>query len=140
MGSGHAPRCTDEPDHLATLHFISLFHVNPREMREQGEHPEAVIDDDNVPCEEQLAGSDIGMTGAEVRRFSFMRAVRALAPNATKADREAAAFEFEVSAAAARAYGKEAKGILVPADVLRAFNAGGAGNSPAGAQTGASVS
>ena len=39
MGSGHAARCTDEPDHLATLHFISLFHVNPREMREQREHP-----------------------------------------------------------------------------------------------------
>lgn len=79
----------------------------------------------------------IGMTDSEVRRFSLFRAVRALLPNASAADREAAAFEFECSAAAERQYGKQAQGILIPQDVLdRAFNAGGAANTPTGATTG----
>lgn len=89
------------------------------------------------PLSEQSEGSAIGMTDRDVRNFSFLRAVRALAPNATRADREAAAFEFECSRAAQEQYGKEAQGILIPSDVLaRAFNAGGAANTPAGAQSG----
>lgn len=92
------------------------------------------------PLDEQTSDAAIGMNDNEIRRFSILRAVRALAPNASKADREAAAFEFECSTEAQRAYGKEAKGILVPAEVLgRAFNAGGAGNSPAGANSGSNL-
>lgn len=79
----------------------------------------------------------IGMSEQEVRRYSFFRAIRALQPNASRADREAAAFELECSEAAQRAYGRTAQGILIPDDVLsRAFNAGGAPNTPAGATTG----
>ena len=60
----------------------------------------------------------IGMTQGEVRRFSFLRALRALAnPNDSKA-RAAAGFEFEVSEAAAKAAGREARGIMIPPDVL----------------------
>ena len=82
----------------------------------------------------------IGMTDREVRQFSLFRAVRALLPNASAADREAAAFEFECSAAAERQYGKQAQGILIPQDVLdRAFNAGGAPNTPTGAITGSNL-
>ena len=70
--------------------------------------------------------ANIGMTGDEVRRFSLMRAVRAMLPGATQADIEAASFERECSEAAAKAYGRSAQGIMVPADVLsRAFEIGG---------------
>lgn len=80
----------------------------------------------------------IGLTDQEVRNYSIFRAVRALQPNASKADRDAAAFEIECSEAAQRQLGKTAQGILIPDDILnsRAFNAGGAGNTPAGAQSG----
>jgi len=62
--------------------------------------------------------AEIGMTEKEKRNFSFVRAINALAhPNDQKAQR-AAAFEFEVSRAAAEQSGKEARGIIVPADVL----------------------
>ena len=70
----------------------------------------------------------------------MMRAVRALMPNATQRDRDAAAFEFECSEEAQRQYGREAQGILIPSDVLnRAFNAGGAANTPTGATTGSNI-
>ena len=69
--------------------------------------------------------ANIGLTGDEARSFSLMRAVRALLPNATAADREAAAFELECSEAAQHAYGRSAQGILIPADVLsRVFEVG----------------
>ncbi|CAM2891374.1 phage major capsid protein [Acinetobacter celticus] len=73
--------------------------------------------------------ADIGLTGDEARSFSLMRAVRAMLPNATLADREAAAFELECSEAAQKAYGRSAQGILVPADVLsRVFEVGTSNN------------
>lgn len=79
----------------------------------------------------------IGLTDGEIRRFSIFKAVRALLPNASQADKEAAAFEFECNRSAEEQYGKQAKGIIIPQDILdRAFNAGGAGNSPTGAQSG----
>lgn len=94
----------------------------------------------NRPLSEQGEDAAIGLSDNEVRQFSFLKAVRALSPNATRADREAAAFEFECSEAAQRAYGKSAKGILIPNEVLsRAFNAGGAANTPAGAQSGGNL-
>lgn len=71
------------------------------------------------------SNANIGLTGDEARSFSLMRAVRAMLPNATQADREAAAFEIECSEAAQKAYGRSAQGILVPADVLsRVFEVG----------------
>lgn len=115
---------------------------------QQGHTPEqlqnAMLDAMNEraakPLSEQGEGAAIGLTDKEVRNFSFLKAVRALSPNASRADREAAAFEFECSAAAERSYGKIAKGILIPNEVLsRAFNAGGAANTPAGATSGANT-
>lgn len=85
----------------------------------------------------EMRSSSIGLTDTEVRNYSFFRAIRALQPNASRADREAAAFELECSEVAQRAYGRTAQGILIPDDVLsRAFNAGGAPNTPTGAITG----
>jgi HK97 family phage major capsid protein/HK97 family phage prohead protease len=62
--------------------------------------------------------AEIGLSTAERKQFSFLRAINALAhPNSVEAQR-AAAFEMEVSRAAQQKSGKEARGFLVPADVL----------------------
>jgi len=62
--------------------------------------------------------AEIGMSDKEKRDFSFIRAINAMAhPNSKEAQR-AAAFELEVSRAAQEKSGKEARGILIPADVL----------------------
>lgn len=62
---------------------------------------------------------DVGMNKTEVKRFSLMRAINALANPTDRAAQRAAAFEFECSEAAQRAFGQSAQGLLVPADVLR---------------------
>ena len=62
--------------------------------------------------------AEIGMSEKERRDFSFIRAINALAhPNSREAQK-AAGFELEVSRAAQEKSGKEARGILIPADVL----------------------
>lgn len=62
--------------------------------------------------------SSIGMSEKDVRSFSLMRAIRYLADPTNTRAREAAAFEIEVSEAAQEHLGRDAKGILIPADVL----------------------
>lgn len=62
---------------------------------------------------------EIGLSETEVREFSFLRALRALANPADRKAQQDAAYEFEVSQAAAERAGREARGILVPADVLK---------------------
>lgn len=82
--------------------------------------------------------SHVGLNEREVQNYSMFRAVRAMMPNASQADREAAAFEFECSRAAEVRFQREARGIIVPQEVLehRSFNAGGAADNPTGAQSG----
>jgi len=63
--------------------------------------------------------TDIGLTEKEVRQFSFMRAIHALANPADRRAQEAAAFEFEASRAASEKMGRQAQGIFVPSDVLK---------------------
>ena len=70
----------------------------------------------NTPLE---TPSEIGMTKEEVRDFSLVKAIRALANPSDRKAQEEAAFEFECSAEAARQYGKDAQGIMLPAEVLR---------------------
>ena len=55
----------------------------------------------------------------EVKQFSFLRAINALASPADKQAQEAAAFEREVSDEASKRYGRPAKGIIVPNEVLK---------------------
>lgn len=87
----------------------------------------------------EMPSSVIGMDEKDIRRYSVFNAIRALAnPNDASAQR-AAAFEIECSNVAQQQYGRSAKGILIPDDVLRAFNAGGAPNTPTGAQTGSNL-
>lgn len=84
--------------------------------------------------------TEIGLSDREVRNYSIFRGLRAMLPGASARDREAAAFEMECTAAAERTYGRSARGLLIPQDVLsRAFNAGGAANTPAGATSGANT-
>ncbi len=66
-----------------------------------------------------LEEKEIGMSKKEVKRFSLMRAIHALANPTDRRAQEAAAFEFECSRSAAEAYGRTAQGILLPAEVLR---------------------
>lgn len=87
----------------------------------------------------EMPSSVIGMDEKDIRRYSVFNVIRALAnPNDASAQR-AAAFEIECSNVAQQQYGRSAKGILIPDDVLRAFNAGGAPNTPTGAQTGSNL-
>ena len=63
--------------------------------------------------------ADIGMDKKEVKRYSLMRALNALAnPTDAKAQRDAA-FEREVSDAVAQKLGKQARGFLVPFEVQK---------------------
>jgi len=65
--------------------------------------------------------SEIGMSKEEVRDFSLIKAIRAMANPSDRKAQEDAAFEFECSAEAARQYGKDAQGIMLPAEVLRTW-------------------
>lgn len=87
------------------------------------------------PLSEQNQNAAVGLSDADVRRYSFMNVFRALAnPNNAEMQR-AAAFEIECGVAAQRTLGRTAQGILVPPDVLsRAMNAGGVAGNQVGAQ------
>ena len=73
----------------------------------------------NTPLE---TPSEIGMSKEEVKRFSLIKAIRALANPSDRRAQQDAEFEFECSAAAAREQGKDAQGIMLPSDVLRNWN------------------
>jgi len=57
----------------------------------------------------------IGMSKGEIRRYSLLRAIRALAGLGSRAE---AALEFEASDAVARSLGRETQGVYVPWDVM----------------------
>jgi len=65
------------------------------------------------------ANAGIGMTEKEVKQFSFLRAINAIANPNNRLAQEAASFEREASEAVAKKRGKPASGILVPVEVLR---------------------
>lgn len=67
----------------------------------------------------QADSAELGLSEKEARDFSFVRALNALANPNDKRAQEAAAYEREVSSAAANKRGKESGGIFVPTDVLR---------------------
>lgn len=64
--------------------------------------------------------AEIGLNDKEVRSYSFLRVMNALANPRDHKAQEAAAFEIEASRAAAEKLGKTPQGIIVPVDVLRA--------------------
>jgi HK97 family phage major capsid protein/HK97 family phage prohead protease len=64
-----------------------------------------------------LPTADIGLNKAEVKRYSVMRAINALANPGDASVQRAAAFERECSEAAAAKQGKQARGFMVPYEV-----------------------
>ena len=66
-----------------------------------------------------LEDQSIGMEKKEVKRYSLLRAINALANPTDVRAQKAAAFEFECSRAAAAQYGTTAQGLMIPVDVLR---------------------
>ena len=74
---------------------------------------------DEIKSTEGLESQSIGMSRNEVKRFSLVRAINALANPHDRRAQEEAAFEFDCSRAAAEQYGRTAQGVMLPADVLR---------------------
>ena len=68
-----------------------------------------------------LDDSAIGLSHKEVRNFSLMKAIRAMANPTDRKAQEAAAFEFEAAAEAAKRDGIDAQGLYIPADVRRSW-------------------
>src|SRR5690606_10177985 len=64
--------------------------------------------------------AEVGMTEREVKSYSLMRVINAMANPADINARNAAAFELECSAAMAGKLGRAAQGFYVPYDVLSA--------------------
>ena len=60
----------------------------------------------------------IGMSDKDVRKFSLIRAINALANPTDRQAREAAAFEFECSDAQAKKLKKQPQGFFIPRDVM----------------------
>jgi len=81
----------------------------------------AVLDAQEKRASEKIGQAQIGMSEKEVKDFSFVRAIRAMM---NPAERKNAGFEIECSQAAEKQSGKEARGIIVPFDVImsRDFN------------------
>jgi len=66
-----------------------------------------------------MTTNEVGLEPKEVKKFSFLRALNALANPNDRSAQEAAAFEREVSDEASKRYDKPANGILVPNEVLQ---------------------
>lgn len=63
--------------------------------------------------------SDIGLSQKEVKQFSVVRAIHALANPTDMSARKAAGFEFEASDAVAKKMSKAARGFFLPTDVQK---------------------
>lgn len=71
------------------------------------------------PLNDQSGAADIGLTDQEVRKFSLLNVVRALADPTDRGAQRAAEFEFRASEAAAKKNGKTGERFVIPSDVLR---------------------
>jgi len=66
-----------------------------------------------------LDTADIGLTSKEAQRFSFLRAINALANPTDRKAQEVAGFERECSEAVGQKLGRSAQGFFVPNDVQK---------------------
>ena len=71
-----------------------------------------------LPGGTPLETAEVGLSKKEVRNFSLLRAIRAMANPSDRQAQRAAEFEFEVSSAAQAALGREARGLMIPDDIL----------------------
>ncbi len=65
------------------------------------------------------AEQTVGLSQKEIRNFSFIKVIRALANPGDRKMQEDAAFEREVSEAGSKIRGKSSEGFYVPMDILR---------------------
>ena len=73
--------------------------------------------------------SDIGLDKKEVKQYSVMRAINAMANPADRAAQEAAGFERACSEAVAKINGKSARGFYLPSDVQKRDLTAGTNNA-----------
>jgi HK97 family phage major capsid protein len=73
--------------------------------------------------------ADIGMTKAEVKKYSVMRAINAMANPQDRASQEAAAFERDCSIAVGQKMGKTARGYFLPIEVQKRDLTAGTNNA-----------
>lgn len=71
------------------------------------------------PIDAARTDNSIGLTDKEVKQYSLMRAINAMANPHDRGAQEAARFEREASDAAAKRYGKTAQGFMIPTEVLK---------------------
>jgi len=76
---------------------------------------------ETIGSERALEEQSIGMTEKDIKRFSLVRAIHALANPTDRRAQEAARFEFECSEAAAEQYGRSSQGIMLPAEVMKTW-------------------
>ena len=70
---------------------------------------------------EPLDSQEIGLTKKEVRNFSLMKAIRAMANPTDRNAQAEAEFEFEASREAAKRAGVDPQGLYMPIDVMRSW-------------------
>lgn len=146
-----AARAVTEGTTVEEFRAIALDAMNTRSQRQPGTRPNLNKGGERKkggnPLSE-MPSAEIGLDDEEVRNYSIFNVVRHLANPADAALREAAAFELDCSKEAQRQTGRTAQGVMIPQDVLqrfgneatmRAFNAGGAANTPTGAITGGNL-
>lgn len=73
--------------------------------------------------------SDIGLSHAEVKQYSVMRAINAMANPGDRAAQEAAGFERAASEAVGKKMGKTARGFFLPSDVQKRDLTAGTANA-----------
>lgn len=64
-----------------------------------------------------VTGTELGLSNQEIRRFSMVRLLNALATPSDPGAQRAAAFEFEVCAETAKLQGKATRGAIIPMNV-----------------------
>jgi HK97 family phage major capsid protein len=72
-----------------------------------------------TPIDAARTDMGIGLNDKEVKQYSLMRAINAMANPHDRGAQEAARFEREASDAAAKRYGKTAQGFMIPTEVLK---------------------
>ena len=73
---------------------------------------------DLAKTQKAVPTTDVGLSQKEVRQYSILRAIRALSNPTDRRVQEDAAYEREVSQAAAQRSGKTERGFIIPTDIL----------------------
>jgi HK97 family phage major capsid protein len=120
-----------ERDRVSAISALMKAHSMPETLATELINSDASVDDARAAVLDRIAAkgtftpgkavdagrADIGLTGKEVQRYSFMKVVAYLADPSPRTA-EAAAFELDVARAAATKHERSPSGVLIPWDVL----------------------